>query len=233
MKSIRTTTSSSSHRIPVVDTQKAVPQHLDTHRRALELGARLESLLRRLHVGVFRCTVDGHLLEANAPMLVLLGGDLADTSSSAHLAQLFDSTKDCLMLLQGAAERYQPQEREIEVRQNSGDVSYFRLSVVPTKTSDGEMVIDGLATDITARKYSEDGGNPVAAAARKTLLTSRQRQVLDAVVAGKANKVIAHELQITEKTVEKHRANLMRKLQVKSVAELVRLALEPTDVSCG
>jgi FixJ family two-component response regulator len=44
-------------------------------------------------------------------------------------------------------------------------------------------------------------------------------------VDGNANKVIARHLDISEKTVEKHRASVMKKLQVRSVAELVRLAM--------
>lgn len=63
--------------------------------------------------------------------------------------------------------------------------------------------------------------------ARKRLatLSRREQQVLDLVVAGNSNKQIARELDISIKTVESHRANLMTKMQVGSVSELVRLAL--------
>jgi len=56
------------------------------------------------------------------------------------------------------------------------------------------------------------------------LLTSRERDVFDRVVAGKANKVIADELGISERTVKVHRAQLMAKLGVGSTAELGGLA---------
>jgi len=56
-------------------------------------------------------------------------------------------------------------------------------------------------------------------------LSRRERQVLDRIVAGLSNKQMARELEISIKTVETHRANLMSKMQVKSVSELVRLAL--------
>lgn len=56
-------------------------------------------------------------------------------------------------------------------------------------------------------------------------LTAREREVLDRVVAGKLNRVIAEELEVSIKTVEAHRAKLMEKLRVGSVAELVRVAL--------
>lgn len=54
-------------------------------------------------------------------------------------------------------------------------------------------------------------------------LTRREREVMAMVVTGKANKVVAHELGISEKTVETHRARVMEKLAVGSLAELVRL----------
>jgi FixJ family two-component response regulator len=54
-------------------------------------------------------------------------------------------------------------------------------------------------------------------------LTPREREVMTMVVAGKANKVVAYELGISQKTVESHRARLMSKLEVDSLADLVRL----------
>ena len=56
-------------------------------------------------------------------------------------------------------------------------------------------------------------------------LTPRERQVLDLVVTGKLNKTIADVLGISIKTVELHRANMMSKLEVRNVPELVRLVL--------
>ncbi len=55
-------------------------------------------------------------------------------------------------------------------------------------------------------------------------LTERERQVLEQVVAGRLNKQIAAELGTVEKTIKFHRANLMRKMGVRSVADLVKLA---------
>jgi len=55
-------------------------------------------------------------------------------------------------------------------------------------------------------------------------LTPREHEVLAQVVLGHANKVIASELGMSEKTVKAHRGHLMRKLGALSVADLVRLA---------
>ena len=60
--------------------------------------------------------------------------------------------------------------------------------------------------------------------ARYESLTPRQRQVLGLVVAGKLNKQIAAELNTVEKTIKFHRAHVMQKMEVTSVAELVRVA---------
>lgn len=56
---------------------------------------------------------------------------------------------------------------------------------------------------------------------RLASLTPRERQVMGLAVEGKTNKVIAMDLGVSGKTVEFHRANLMRKMRVKSLAELV------------
>lgn len=59
--------------------------------------------------------------------------------------------------------------------------------------------------------------------ARLATLTSREREVLEHVVSGKLNKQIAADLGISERTVKAHRARVMEKTKVDSVAELVRL----------
>ncbi|MDX1486657.1 MAG: response regulator transcription factor [Acidiferrobacterales bacterium] len=64
-------------------------------------------------------------------------------------------------------------------------------------------------------------------ARRLTALTGREHQVLEKIIDGKANKVIAMELGISERTVEFHRSKIMKKMQVRSLAELVNLVHRP------
>ena len=70
-------------------------------------------------------------------------------------------------------------------------------------------------------------GNLDAKQARLALLTHREREVMHRVISGKINRVIAEELSIGVKTVEAHRAKIMEKLDVNSLAELVQIAMQP------
>ena len=61
--------------------------------------------------------------------------------------------------------------------------------------------------------------------ARLECLTTREREILDFVVDGKRNKVIAGELGISQSTVECHRARVMEKIQAESLSDLMRMML--------
>jgi len=60
---------------------------------------------------------------------------------------------------------------------------------------------------------------------RIDMLTPREKQVLDMISVGDSNKKIAHQLEISEKTVEAHRAKVMSKMQAKSLAALVKMVI--------
>jgi FixJ family two-component response regulator len=65
--------------------------------------------------------------------------------------------------------------------------------------------------------------------ARVRLLTTRERDVMNRVVTGKSNKVIAAELSLSTKTVEVHRSHVMEKLKADSLADLIRLVLHASE----
>lgn len=80
----------------------------------------------------------------------------------------------------------------------------------------GFEAVKPTATRLASAKEGEE---------RLSSLTERERQVLEEIVDGHANKVIAYHLSISPRTVELHRARVMDKMQARSVAELVRMTL--------
>lgn len=89
-----------------------------------------------------------------------------------------------------------------------------------------ETLLESVAGAIRVGREARDRAMAAEGARAKVgALTQREREVLDRLVAGKANKVIAYELDISPRTVEIHRANVMDKMQARSLSELVRLAL--------
>ena len=92
-----------------------------------------------------------------------------------------------------------------------------------TKPLDEEKLIGAVQAALQKDRASQQRrAEHASIIGRLATLTLRERQVLSRVVAGKLNKVIAAELGTAEKTIKVHRARMMRKMQVDSLAELVR-----------
>jgi two-component system response regulator FixJ len=94
------------------------------------------------------------------------------------------------------------------------------------KPFDDAVLLGAIRSALEASQSDrDDSASRTEAVARLAELSPRERDVLQGVVAGKINKVIAHELNISPRTVEVYRANLMAKTGARSVSELMRLAL--------
>jgi two-component system response regulator TtrR len=93
-----------------------------------------------------------------------------------------------------------------------------------TKPFDSQLLLKRIQSsiDLDQKRY-EAKQKQEEIAARLAQLTSRERQVMDLIVRGKANKVVAAELGISTKTVEIHRARVMEKLKVRNLADLIYL----------
>jgi two-component system, LuxR family, response regulator FixJ len=93
------------------------------------------------------------------------------------------------------------------------------------KPFDDEALVNAVRAALSHRsRASERDGERDQVKERISILTAREREVFDGLVAGHPNKTIAYDLGISPRTVEIYRANVMTKMQAGSLSELVRMA---------
>jgi two-component system response regulator FixJ len=94
------------------------------------------------------------------------------------------------------------------------------------KPFDDERLVRMIETAVSQHESgAKDEAFSADMVARVASLTQRERQVMQGLVAGQSNKVIAREYDISPRTVEVYRANVMTKMQANSLSELVRFAI--------
>ncbi|MCR5855443.1 response regulator FixJ [Mesorhizobium sp. J428] len=92
------------------------------------------------------------------------------------------------------------------------------------KPFEDQILIDSIKR--AAEEIEKVASNDVQSiSSRLATLTEREREVLSGIVAGLPNKTIGYDLDISPRTVEVHRANIMSKMEARSLAELVRMAI--------
>ena len=94
------------------------------------------------------------------------------------------------------------------------------------KPFDNEMLLESIRTALARRSGERERGERSAEVRRRLEnLSERERQVLDGLVAGKSNKIIAHDLGLSARTIEGYRAGVMAKMQAHSLSALIRMIL--------
>jgi two-component system response regulator FixJ len=88
------------------------------------------------------------------------------------------------------------------------------------KPFSAERLVAAVAAAVQRTERAQGDPTPPTLA----MLSRREQEVLNGVLAGKSNRIIGQELEISERTVESHRASIMRKSGARNLAELVRLA---------
>lgn len=105
------------------------------------------------------------------------------------------------------------------------DASYDELVAALRSVVGGKRYLSPEVSTQLVDSYL-NGGQPAARTAPWDKLTARERSILKLVAEGRTNRATAEFLSVSPKTVEKHRANLMRKLGLRNVSELTLVALE-------
>jgi DNA-binding NarL/FixJ family response regulator len=128
-----------------------------------------------------------------------------------HVAQLMEAGATGYLLKQTAADNLLQAIREVKAGHR-----FFSPSIAKRlRQKDREAAL---------------GGQPVTKTSR---LTSREAEVLQLLAEGHANKQVAAELSVSIKTVEKHRHQAMKKLNIHDIAGLTRYAISKGCVACG
>lgn len=188
----------------------------------------LTSLLKVSTEMLFVMDLQGRLQEVNSGMIQALGFD-ADGLNQMSLRDLLHADEQSAgrQVLSQLASGKPAVEVHSRFQRCDGTVCHVEWNAAPAG-DDG--LIYAAARDIASELTEHDRrARQNAAAARLDRLSPRERQILEMVVVGKASKVIAHELDLRKRTVETHRANMMKKLRLSTTAELVRLSLQASD----
>ena len=90
----------------------------------------------------------------------------------------------------------------------------------------GRTFFTARAADILLNGFSKEHSVPNPQSHLRNRLTSREREIVQLLAEGKSSKEVASVLGISVKTAETHRANIMRKLEIHSVSEVVRYAVK-------
>lgn len=194
-------------RLPVAVRQAL--QRAESQRKAERLEMRLQILLNRLNVGVFRSTVDGHLLEGNTSFLRLLGVSCLQEVQTLDLQEL---------LRQPESERLN-QERDVQLRRADGSTIWVLLSQT-LSTTEAEPVIEGLIEDITDRKLAQEA-------------LQRAKDELEIRVTERTQSLRQTNEQLLKEMGEREQAQESLRESEQRYRQLVELCPDAIFIQCG
>lgn len=174
---------------------------------------------------VFLCMTAGLAAKAYDSPLAFLGV-AAGITDGCVLTDVRMPEMDGVTLVRNLRER--GFQRPIIVMTGHGDVSMavaaMKAGAVDflEKPFDDDTMLGAIRSALRPKPLAGEGG-PLQA--RLASLSERERQVLDGLIEGQANKVIAQNLGISPRTVEIYRAKVMAKMEAASLAELVRMVV--------
>lgn len=171
---------------------------------------------------------DNPIVECNEPFLALTGYERSEIIGRNCRFLVGPETEPSLTqaLRDGIA---QCRPVMVDIRNYKKDGTPFRNAVMiaPIFGDDGQVeYFLGSQVELEEDAASAGASSGSKAAKKVQALSPRQREVLIEVAKGKLNKQIAHELDLTERTIKMHRAALLDALNVRTNAEAIRIAIE-------
>jgi two-component system CheB/CheR fusion protein len=192
---------------------------------------------------IFVIDDDSHIREGIRAMLEEDGQTVEDYPTCEAFLEAYRPGRAACLLI----DAYLPGMNGLELLQQLHDAGHQLPAIMITGNADVSMAVQAMkagASDFIekpispgelvvsvgrALEQSRDSNKLLAwretAANHIASLTQRQRQVMESVLAGKPNKIVAADLGISQRTVENHRASIMKKTGTKSLPALARLAL--------
>ncbi|HAL44704.1 MAG: hypothetical protein A2Y12_05080 [Planctomycetes bacterium GWF2_42_9] len=167
-----------------------------------------KSLYHNARVALFRTRIsDGKVIECNEALALLVGYETREECIAKHNAKFhYSDLKRRDELIQALTEKGKVDNFELKSKKINGDVFWLKVSA---RITSGNDCIEGAMWDVTASK----------------ILTKVEYEILQLIVEGKSNKQIALELKRSVRTIEEHRANIMKKMNADNVVDLTKKAL--------
>lgn len=144
-----------------------------------------------------------------------------DDEEAGGIATTLDQLERCGVWLPVVAMDAAPHTAKVVAAIKAGALDYLALPLEPHRLN---SMLERIGDE--ARDHAEVRRRMIEARERIDNLSTREREVLDLLAVGSSNKAIARDLDISPRTVEIHRANMMTKLGASHAAEAVRLRIE-------
>ena len=164
------------------------------------------------------------------PDIVLTDIGLPGRSGLSLIADLRNLSPDIRVILLTAHSSDEYIQAAVDVRADGyvlKDADHAELITAIRTVAKGQPFMCKTVANAVMANYLGRGshGEQGSSQSPLRLVTERERQVLSRIASGRTNKAVARELSLSVKTVEKHRANLMRKLDLHNSADITRFAL--------
>ena len=144
-----------------------------------------------------------------------------DNAEFGRVADIIDRLYSIGIWLPVLAMDFAPTPTRVVEAVKAGALDYLTMPLEPRRLASSVARISG-----EANRTSADRQHQLELQSRLAKLSTREREVLDALSKGGSNKYIARQLNISPRTVEIHRANMMTKLGARTAAEAIRVRLE-------